>query len=70
MRAKIAHDRRGLQSIPGRAAGFLVVDASSHEELTQILRPYTELMAFDVTPIVRVDYEQARRRLLGQHRTS
>ena len=47
---------------PGKAAGFLLVEASSHEELAQLLRPYTELMEFDVIPVQTVDLSTARQR--------
>lgn len=55
----------GWYTYPGQMAGFLLVQAASHEELAQILRPYLELMTFDVQPVVAVDYAQARQRLLG-----
>jgi hypothetical protein len=55
----------GWYTYPGQSAGFLLVDAASHEDLAQLLRLYMELMTFDVKPVVRVDYAQARQRLIG-----
>src|SRR5690348_2640389 len=55
---------RGWYSYPGAAqAGFLLVEAASHEELARLLQPYTELMGFDVKPIVSVDYQQRRKQI-------
>lgn len=57
---------KGWYTYPGRAAGFLLVEANTAEELAAILRPYVELMEFEVQPVVAIDYEQARRRIMGQ----
>lgn len=59
----------GWYTYPGQTAGVLLVDVASHEELAQLLRPYVELMTFDVKPVVPVDYAQARRRLVGAAET-
>jgi len=51
---------RGWFRYPGEMAGYILVEATNHEELSQCLGPYCELMQFDVHPIVQVDYRTFR----------
>lgn len=56
---------RGWYTYPGSVAGFLIVEAESHQQLAQMLRAYTELMDFAITPIVPLDYQQTKQHLIG-----
>ncbi len=51
---------RAWYSFPGEWTGVLIVEAASHEELAQLLGPYSKLMHWEVKPAVLVDYQTAR----------
>ena len=54
---------RGWYAYPGEWAGFIVLDAGTHEELRDILSPFTALMSIEVRPLVEMNWEQSRVRL-------
>lgn len=49
---------------PGEWAGVLIIEAATVEELNQLLLPYTKLTNWTVKPLLKVDYQQARRQAI------
>ncbi|HEX6512406.1 MAG TPA: DUF3303 family protein [Chloroflexota bacterium] len=53
---------KGWYSLAGGGAGFLLMETEDPAELTNLLTPYMDLMAWDVRAIYQLDYEQALQR--------
>ncbi len=49
---------RGWYDLAGGGAGFLIVETDDVRELTAMLRPYMDLMAWDVRALSENHYEQ------------
>jgi hypothetical protein len=47
---------RGWYDLAGGGAGFLIVETDDLRDLTAILRPYMDLMSWDVRAIAQNDY--------------
>ena len=65
-RVIVQHDRganapeliRGWYDLAGGGAGFLIVETEDVRELTAMLRPYMDLMAWDVRALSENRYDQ------------
>ena len=60
---------RGWYDLAGGGAGFLIIETDDLRDLTAILRPYMDLMSFDVRAVSENHYEttiQQIRDALGQ----
>ncbi len=51
---------RDWYALAGGGAGYLVIEVDDPRELTQLLQPYMDLMAWDVRTIYPVDREAIR----------
>ena len=49
---------RGWYDLAGGGAGFLLVETDDLRDLTAILRPYMDLMSFDVRALSENHYDQ------------
>jgi hypothetical protein len=49
---------RGWYDLAGGGAGFLIVETEDLRELTSMLRPYMDLMAWDVRALSENHYDQ------------
>ena len=49
---------RGWYDLAGGGAGFLLIETDDLRDLTAILRPYMDLMSFDVRGVYQLDYAQ------------
>jgi hypothetical protein len=49
---------RGWYDLAGGGAGFLIVETDDLRELTSMLRPYMDLMAWDIRAIAENKYDQ------------
>jgi hypothetical protein len=49
---------RGWYNLVGGGAGFLMVETNDPRELSELLQPYMDLMAWDVHGIYELPYEQ------------
>jgi hypothetical protein len=50
---------RGWFNLVGGGAGFLLVEADSSQEVTDILQPYMDLVSWDVHGIYELPYNRA-----------
>ena len=60
---------RGWYDLAGGGAGFLIIETDDLQDLTAMLRPYMDLMAWDIRAIAENDYAttiQQIRDALGQ----
>ena len=57
---------RGFYDFAGGGAGFVLIDATTPQEVTDILRPYLDLMSWDVRAVIETDIAEFRTWL--QHR--
>jgi hypothetical protein len=48
---------RGWYNLAGGGAGFLLVDTDDPRELTQLLQPYMDMIAWDVHAVYELPYE-------------
>jgi muconolactone delta-isomerase len=51
---------RGWYQYPGAWAGFLILDVESPEALHAWLLPYSELMTWEIRPLLSHDFTEAR----------
>lgn len=61
---------RGWYTLAGGGAGFLLIEAETPHEVSEIIEPYMDLMAWDVHAVSANDYGatiDAMRRELGAH---
>jgi hypothetical protein len=49
---------RGWYDLAGGGAGFLIVETDDVRELTSMLRPYMDLMAWDIRALSENQYDQ------------
>lgn len=59
---------RGWYTLAGGGAGFLLIEAETPHEVSDIIEPYMDLMAWDVHAVSANDYEatiEAMRREFG-----
>ncbi len=54
---------RGWYDLAGGGAGFLIIETDDLRDLTAILRPYMDLMSWDVRAISENDYETTIRQI-------
>ena len=47
---------RGWYSLAGGGSGFLLIEADDARDVTAMLQPYMDLMAWDVRAIYELDY--------------
>ncbi|MDQ3467439.1 MAG: DUF3303 domain-containing protein [Chloroflexota bacterium] len=48
---------RGWYDLAGGGAGFLIIETDDLRDLTAILRPYMDLMSWDIRAVSENDYE-------------
>ncbi len=49
---------RGWYNLAGGGAGFLLLDAETPREVTDLLEPYMDLVDWDVHAVYELNYEQ------------
>ncbi len=49
---------RGWYALAGGGSGFLLVDTDDPRELTAMLQPYMDLLAWDVRAIYELNYDE------------
>ena len=62
---------RGWYNLAGGGAGFLLLESTSVEEVTEFLQPYMDLVSWDVRAVHELDYasEIERMRQVAQEAT-
>jgi hypothetical protein len=59
---------KGWYTLAGGGAGFLLIEADTPQEVSELVEPYMDLMAWDVHAVSANDYQttvEAMRRELG-----
>ena len=62
---RIKQHLKGWYNLAGGGAGFLLLDVDDPAELSDLLTPYMDLLAFDVRGIYEMVYDQAIERFRG-----
>jgi hypothetical protein len=57
---------KGWYTLVGGGAGFLMIEASSPQDISEILEPYMDLMAWDVHAVTSNSYQEKLDELRGQ----
>ncbi len=60
---------RGWYNLVGGGAGFMLIETNNPNEVTEILQPYMDLMAWDVHALHELQYEdeiERLRKVVGQ----
>jgi len=60
--SKIREHMKGWYNLAGGGAGFLLLEVDDPAELSNMLMPYMDLLAFDVRGIYELKYDEAIQR--------